>query len=1023
MSSIPTIKELDDIYNKTRPSDEFEIMFNNYKQTNLLGLAKYVTLLEFLTNRGKFDKSTSLSKSRTLDILYGVPKTKTTFRLTVDGVDNVNAIMKKIHKRKNHVIYKVVLEKFLSKDNNNIKLIKKTKDYDTIHDVDDYNFRVRLSKEEPVSKKEIDTLKNIDNTSSIMFRYKERVTLSLLETADHSLVVDLTSTKMSQDINNIESVAPRYELEIDYTVKRGTPSKDHLKKIYREINILLKIIQQSNFIVSTSTQRQVLLAYSNLLGLDSTKIRSLEGRKPVSLEKQYLVDKLPDRYSVTDKADGDRYFLMIVKDHVYLISDNLNVKDTGIKLKDENWDNTILDGEEIYIRKKNRHLFMSFDCLFKKGEDIRQEQSHPVRLQHIDEIVKNCFILGSQKGHAFKPYEDKFDTDKIEQYHKDEIKRFLSNLNNDIEIEKKNILVRRKYFASVNGGKQNEIFKYQIVVWNGFTKGNCPYTLDGTIFHPQNEKYITNIRESKYTEYKWKPENQNSLDIFIRFQRDRETNKVLTLFDNSKSEMIENRPYKICKLYVGEVGRDGRERPVLFKESDRKHLAYLYLDRGEVRDEDGKIIQDGTVVEFYLKNDPNINEKFRWVPMRTRYDKTQSVLEHRRKYGNNANIANRIYRSMTNPITMDDFGRLGNDSTFEKHMNHIKSTIDSSLIVETWRENQYYQLKTNLAKPMRSFHNWMKSIIIYTYCHATYQNNKLLSVLDIGCGRGGDIMKFYYPRGVKFYVGIDPDLQGLQMKGDGAISRYENLKKQHPNFPKFSFIHADATAELSLSKQEQVLGGMGQANRKLMEQYFPNDKNKRTKFDVISAQFSMHYMLKDDQSWNTFCENINNHLKPGGYMMITLFDGNRVMELLKDTDKHTTHYTDRKGEKRVMFEIVKRYKDPKSDEPVGTGYAIDIYNATFNQEGTYTTEYVVDQRFLVKEFKKRCNMSLADTDLFYSQFEKHREFFTNSIQYESVDKTKKFFGDVYRYYDEENEENKASYPFSMLNRYYIFRKD
>ena len=45
----------------------------------------------------------------------------------------------------------------------------------------------------------------------------------------------------------------------------------------------------------------------------------------VSLEIQHLVDYLPSKYSVTDKADGERNFLYITDGKVYLISNNLNI--------------------------------------------------------------------------------------------------------------------------------------------------------------------------------------------------------------------------------------------------------------------------------------------------------------------------------------------------------------------------------------------------------------------------------------------------------------------------------------------------------------------------------------------------------------------------------------------------------------------------------------------------------------------------------------------------------------------------
>ena len=68
-----------------------------------------------------------------------------------------------------------------------------------------------------------------------------------------------------------------------------------------------------------------------------------------------------------------------------------------------------------------------------------------------------------------------------------------------------------------------------------------------------------------------------------------------------------------------------------------------------------------------------------------------------------------------------------------------------------------------------------------------YRNDVQQSVLDIGCGVGGDIMKFYYVA-VAYYVGIDIVKEGLFSAVNGAISRYNNSRRNKPNFPKMDFI-------------------------------------------------------------------------------------------------------------------------------------------------------------------------------------------------------------------------------------------
>ena len=124
---------------------------------------------------------------------------------------------------------------------------------------------------------------------------------------------------------------------------------------------------------------------------------------------------------------------------------------------------------------------------------------------------------------------------------------------------------------------------------------------------------------------------------------------MLTVYDNSNDEYVRNKPYRICKLHVGKK-LNNIETPVLFNEDSEGYLAYLFLEDGEVRDEDGNIVTDNTVVEFYYNSeegeDVYIPERFRWKIMRTRYDKTESVNRYQKKYGNNEEIAYKIWRSI-----------------------------------------------------------------------------------------------------------------------------------------------------------------------------------------------------------------------------------------------------------------------------------------------------------------------------------------------------------------------------------------
>jgi len=1021
-------KNVESIFKKTTKDHEFELMFFNYKQgENLMGFENFLKILEYMNYKSKLNKSMKLENIISLDVIYQPQTTgdvRDTYRISIHGNKAINRYMSMLHMRKNHVIFSTLVN--LAKTDDNITILKKVKSKGDVYDVDNYDIRVRLSKELSVGKDELKLLEKLNETDRnfVTFRYKQRASLTTYEHGGDTIKVDLTTTKMNDNINLVYRSIPNYELEIDFATSSGSPKLENLKKIYAEATTLLKILQQSNFIIGKDMENEVLSRYADLLGENKEKMTSLAGRRAQSLEVQHIVDKLPNKYAVTDKADGDRYFLIIHNTAVFMISDTLHVKNTGIILSNGKFDDSIIDGELIFLSEKNRHVYMAFDCLYSQGKDHRIDPNFMDRLKAVDNIITNCFILKGQKGYTFKEYKGTFDPDKIVDFHKKEIDLFMSSVNHDIGIEKSYPLIRRKYFINALGGQDNEIFKYSKLMWDKYVfdkSTNCPYVLDGLIYHPLEQPYVVSIKDSKYIEYKWKPPNKNSIDFYIQFEKNPDTGKMYILYDNSDDNAVSDKPYKVANLYVGSSGRTG-EVPILFNPEDNRHLAYLFLEDGEVRDQEGNILQDNTVVEFYYNNDVNIPDKHRWVAMRTRHDKTESVQRYKKRYGNYVDVAKKVWRSISNPITINDISILANDSTFAKHRDILRAKIDHSVILSEAKENVYYQIRTNLGKPMRNFHNWIKSVLIYTRINPVYENQKHHTVLDIACGRGGDIMKFYYSK-VELYVGIDIDNNGIISPTDGAISRYNQLRKTHPNFPRMFFVHADGGALLDYDEQVKALGTMSLANEKIMKQFFSLDSKQRTQFDRITCIFAIHYFFANETTWNNFVQNVNMYLKPGGFMLIITNDGEKVMDKLEGKDQYTSYYTNDKGERKVLFEIVKKYDVKDRTVPLGTGYAIDLFNGLLSNEGDYKTEYLVDKRFLAKEFLDKCSMELVETDLFQNQFNIHEQFFKHTMNYEENPKTKAFFAKAAEFYDQQNEVNKACFEaLTSLHRYYVFRK-
>jgi hypothetical protein len=1025
-------KKMFDLFSSTKKGNEFEINFVN-PENKYIGQEKYIQLLKYIKHKSKILDSKSMTFDM-LDITYS-PNPETAYRVTLNGSEIINQYIQKLDLWKSHVIFKSLVRIGRKKKSLDIVLMKKLKTKENIIDITDLNERVKLAFETNYDDEDFKMIDDIthEDLDKITFRLKQRTSIDLLRNNSEFVQVDLTVAKTTRKYSSLNNTVPAYELEIEYGLleDKSKPSSSAFDLIMNESLIFHKIIQQSNHIITSSKIEEVLKYYKNIANVNQSST-FLDARQPISLEIQYATDILPNKYAVTDKADGDRYFLLIMNREVYFISTNLNVKNSGIKLDTDDYNGTILDGEYIFISRLNRHIYLIFDALFIGSKDIRPEPVFMNRIQLAEDLCNKIFVMKGQKGfkkNIYKPG-NSFDLKDIKSFHYKEQVRLMKTLNEDMQFEKSFPLIRTKYFADATGAQPWEIFAFAEDMWKSYTEDStvaCPYMLDGLIFQPLNQPYVTSQRDSKLFEYKWKPPTKNSIDFYIQFEKDKNTGKVLTVYDNSNDDYVRNKPYRICKLYTGRFSNN-KESPELFLEDKGAYWAYLFLEDGEARDIEGNIIVDNTVVEFYYDNsegeDVYVPEKFRWRPLRTRHDKTESVLRYGRKYGNNSEIAFKIWRSIQTPILISDMSDLAkgnfperNMFLYDKKIESLRLKIGHELIISASKQNVYFQKISNLAKPLRQFHRWIVSNLVYTYCNAQYQQGRKLNIFDLGCGRGADLMKFYYVAAA-LYVGADIAKDGLYSAVDGAISRYNLLRKKKPNFPKMEFIHADCGTKLTYDEQNRVLGGMSQDNKKLIEKYFMQNTNK---FDVINSQFVIHYLLASQTTWDNLKYNLNTILKDDGYLILTHFDAQKVLEYLGKENSMARFYTDEKGKKEKLFEIVKKFDTIDISKPIGPGYAIDLFASWMFEDGTYQTEYLVDYKFLAEDLLKDCDLELVETDLFSNQFNMNREFFSKYQQTMHNPETQKFLANVAMYYDE-TEINKLCYEYTFLQRYTVFRK-
>ena len=139
-----------------------------------------------------------------------------------------------------------------------------------------------------------------------------------------------------------------------------------LNKMIKNVVICNQIIKEGYFNISNSESKLIQNKCKEIL--KKYKMTSISlGPKPVSLTKNTIINMLDktgsnlvegkeknieEVYKITEKADGERYYMYIDKEiTLYLINKNNNVIKTGLKLKSDEFMETILDGELIIVDK------------------------------------------------------------------------------------------------------------------------------------------------------------------------------------------------------------------------------------------------------------------------------------------------------------------------------------------------------------------------------------------------------------------------------------------------------------------------------------------------------------------------------------------------------------------------------------------------------------------------------------------------------------------------------------------------
>jgi ribA/ribD-fused uncharacterized protein len=681
-------------------------------------------------------------------------------------------------------------------------------------------------------------------------------------TSDGLLRVDMSlvksKTKATKTLAEILKQQPSYELELE-VLNKTAPAADIVRSLLTHAEALVGAYQQSPFLLTESDMQRYKLE------TDGARIPFLN---PVTIARRHLMSSRPANiltgYTVTNKADGERCMLMVMRDRRLIRWTRKGTFVwTGLTALDDKHLGDVVDGE--YIADKN--LFCIFDIYVYKTKKVDR-----LPLLTTDEdILKDP--MKSRLGCA---------------------RLFVKDLTTDFSVgfSKMPFRIETKLFLAGDGPAMEKSIARLLDT-------KFEYPTDGLIFTPRASPVgpVSERKGSTWTTvYKWKPPIQNSIDFLVKLQPGDAYDPVLDKPVRKGTLYVARNPgtdiLYPCETMTGEytapevsldVKYNPAERaPTPFQPStprapEASEVLVPLDDKGVPVDMEGKRVEDTTIIE--CSRDTTTN---RWNILRTRYDKTYQLrVKGEPQFGNDIWTAEDIWTNIHVPIT-----------------EGMLRTVATAPVDDSAEDTLYYkdtlEARDRAMKDVLEFHNTLKLQLYKTYV------KKGNTLLELAVGRGNDLHKWRKVN-PSLVVGIDLSETNLSAPRQGACVRYLQTQRESPKekLPPVLFIPADMTQSLAMQDHKYLRLLLGKESPSTP--YLENFAGRST-FDVISCQFAIHYACGSEETFRTFVGNLTAH--GTGLFMGTCMDGQEVYKLLLGQTGHLF-----RSAKSVWGEIRKDYAD------------------------------------------------------------------------------------------------------------------
>ena len=892
-------------------------------------------------------------------------------------------------------------------------------------DLPDYGVRLKLRKEENLDRRDARVVEMIGKWQKTpkRFRYIKRYTflgpeksglrfdLSIVRESGRDSRGDLIGSESFQ-IADILRKPMKYEIEAEAERVAGSKTMESERGIINGLSLILQGMQRSFVLVRRSVADNVVKVVAAATG---ARPYAFPGPQPATLVKDNItMDSVPsvpnvrfENYNVTDKADGLRCLLVVAENgRIFLVDSGFRVYATGLVTATVAA-GTILDGEWI---RNDKHgatvsLFYAFDIYTSEGQNVA---SLP-------------FLTTDSDNHRMAAMKKVVD---LLSQAKQTVRDIPANHS---------LIISMKTFYST-GGDAGYIFNDAAACLDAAAAS--PYYTDGLIFTP-NDAPLPLLGRTWAAQLKWKPPHDNTIDFLVAFDSDStsgSSDKIGFKYNEDEKQMLR---HKTLRLFVGGktdvVFRDPRDsvltnkalpdsidtedyRPVEFRPMEpadvSASICHLGLTEGSssTSDDAGDMdtlyctrtkdpITSNSIVEMAYH--PEKAPGWRWEPIRVRWDKTERL--QRGEFGRTMNadwVADDIWLSIHNPITED--------------------MIRTGVMIEDVAEEKpgaYYSGGKKAAKrdnfivrKLNSFHNiYIKSELLL---QKTLRKGD--SLLDLACGRGGDIKKWVMNK-AGWVLGVDYNLENITASKDGIYGRYLDMKiTSKGQLPPMIFVQGDSTRSI-----KDATSGVTDFDKGILRTLYGSAagatdalaaveamKGQASKgFDVVSCMFAIHYMFKDRDSVDGFLSNVADNLKIGGYFIGCCFDGDAVHRLLATLpeggvktgrDKDTDIWSIRRGYDNAVVDVL-----PASDE--GLGKAIDVFYYSIGEEHR---EYLVSFEYLTRR------MATLGCELLNPA-----ELATLGLSHST-----NMFGESHKMTGAAYNMSKSLKEFSFLNRWFIFRR-